>query len=53
MTNHSPSTIKHVPSSIEYKISRNFVNEDVFNKQCIFYNNVLKIAYINTQVLNM
>lgn len=50
-SNHPPSVIKHIPTSIEFRISANSYNKEVFNKHSDFYNSALKNSgYKNTTI---
>ena len=51
-SNHPPSVLKQIPTSVSKQISSNSCNEEVFNAAAPFYNNILtncgyseKIAY--------
>ena len=50
-SNHPPSIIKHLPVSIEKRLSNNSSDEKIFKEATIYYENTLnKAGYINTLV---
>ena len=50
-SNHPPSIIKHLPASIEKRLSNNSPDERIFKEAAIYYEDTLnKAGYINKLV---
>ena len=50
-SNHPPSIIKHLPASIEKRLSNNSSDEKIFKEAVIYYEDTLnKAGYVNKLV---
>ena len=51
--NHPPNLIKHLPASIEKRLSNNSFDKKIFQESAIYYEDILnKAGYLDKQALN-
>ena len=51
--NHCPNLIKHLPASIEKRLSNNSFDKKIFQESAIYYEDTLnKAGYLDKQALN-
>ena len=51
--NHPPNLIKHLPASIEKRLSNNSFDKKIFQESAIYYEDTLnKAGYLDKQALN-